>query len=206
MDNRFSEVLREVVIDNFSEYIQTSSKVMPKPYIQGKVRVPLKYQNDEYEFRRIKYRGKFIQALVHKVSGLMVVSNTKTVDRPREVKVNGQDIYNQNAFTFGRSKIVEVLHKYFHEKINWEPISDVNNYPLAIEMIFVVNDMGKRNVDNDNKWIWRKCLQDTIVRKGIIPDDNVYNIVRNMEETVLVPEGEPQKLIIRVYGQKAEDN
>lgn len=203
MDNRYSELIREIVIDNFSEYIQTTAKIRPKPYIKGHCKLPLKYQNSNYEFRKVTFWGKNIEALVRKEDGLVVPSNSKTVDRPRIKKVNGQDVYNQNAMTFGRAKIVNILHDYFRDILNIEPISDINNYPLLLDLQFFVHDMGKQNIDNDNKWIWRKCIQDTLVENGIIPDDNVYNISKNSEETTLIPNTDSQKLIIRIYGQNS---
>lgn len=204
MDNRYSELIKEIVIDNFSEYIQTTAKIRPKPYIKGQCKIPLKYQNSNYEFKQLTYFGKSMEALVLKETGEIVPSNSKTVNRPRLKKVNGQDVYNQNAMTFGRAKIVNILHDYFDKHLDSiSPIDNIELYPLHLEMSFYVHDMGRNNIDNDNKWIWRKCLQDTMVNKGIIPDDNVYNIAKNSEETYLIPGDQTQKLIIRIYGQNS---
>lgn len=193
---------REIIIDNFSEYIQTASKIMPKPYEKRKGFIPKKYNNSDYEFRKIKYRGKEIEALVRKSDGIMIPSNSRTVSRPRIKKVNGQDVYNQNAMTFGRNKIVQILHEYFRPKFkDLEPLTNVDEFPLLLDLTFEINDMGKLNVDNDNKWIWRKCIQDTMTELGIIPDDNVNVISKNSEETILIPEGVEQRLIIRLYGK-----
>lgn len=199
MDNRYSELVREVVIDNFSEYIQTTAKVRPIPFIKGKTRIPLKYQNDEYEFRQVRFWGQNITALVKKSDGLIVPTNSKAVDKPRIKKVNGQDVYNQNAAAFGRAKIVDILHNYFEDHLkSMEPL-DLSEYPLHIEMLFYIHDMGRRNVDNDNKWIWMKTMQDTLTKLSKIPDDNVNVIARNSQETILIPEDETQKLIIKIY-------
>lgn len=202
MDKDYS-VVREIVIDNFSEYIQTSSKVMPKPYIKGKINIPLKYQTEDYGFKKTLIRGKEVEVLIRKSDGLVLTSNTKTVNKPRIKKVNGQEVYNQAAMTFGRSKIVNILHDYFNKYLkDIEPITD-NYYPLSIHMEFNIHDMGKNNVDNDNKWIWRKCLQDSMVDNKVIPDDNIKIINSNTEVTNLIPEEETQSLIIRVYGKNS---
>lgn len=198
--DRNSELIEKIVIDNFSEYFQTTAKIRPKPYLKNRINLPKKYQNSDYEFRKITYYGKEIEALVRKSDGMMVPSNSKTVDRPRIKKINGQDIYNQNAMTFGRSKIVTMLHDYFKKHVNIEPINDIEKYPLTVEMLFYVHDMNKNNIDNDNKWIWTKCFQDTLTEKGVIPDDNVYVISRNITETILIPEDATQQLIINIYG------
>lgn len=201
MDNRYSELVREVIIDDFSEYIQTTVKVRPIPFVEGKQRVPKKYLNDEYEFRDIRFWGQNIRALVRKSDGTVVPTNSVSVNKPRIKKVNGQDVYNQNAMTFGRAKIVDILHNYFKPHLQKLENIPLEAYPLHLEMIFKVHDMGKRNVDNDNKWIWRKTCQDTLTELGKISDDNVYNIAKNSEETILIPEDESQQLIIRIYGQ-----
>lgn len=199
MDKNEKVMLREIVINNFSEYIQTTAKIRPKPFIKGSSRIPLKYQNDDYEFRNIKFWGKNIVALIKKSDGTVVASNSITVNRPRLFKVNGQDVYNQNVSTFSRATIVNILHNYFKPYLkDFEPLE--GNSSLTLEMIFNIHDMGKRNVDNDNKWIWRKCFQDTLVLEGKLPDDNVYCINKNTESTNLIPETESQSLIIRIYG------
>ena len=63
--------------------------------------------------------------------------------------------------------------------------------------------MGKHNIDNDNKWPWRKWLQDTMVELGIIPDDNLQYINDNRETTYLLPNEDEveQKMEIIVYGE-----
>lgn len=202
MDKDYS-VVREIVIDNFSEYIQTSAKVRPKPYVKGRSIIPKKYQNDDYGFKISRYKGEDVEVLYRKSDGIIIPSNSRTVDKPRLKKVNGQDVYNQNAMTFGRSKIVQILHEYFDKFLKGQQPIQEEHYPLTIQMTFNVHDMGRNNVDNDNKWIWRKVLQDTMVDNKLIPDDNVNIINGNMEITNLIPGSENQSLIIRVYGKNS---
>lgn len=199
MDKDKVSVIREIVINNFSEYIQTTAKIRPKPYIKNKGNLPKKYQNSLYEFRTLIYYGKTIEALVRKSDGFIIPSNSRTVDKPRNTKVNGQDIYNQNSMKFGRAKLVGILHGYFENIIkNIEPITE--NYPLKLELEFNIHDMGKLNIDNDNKWIWTKCFQDTLVSTGKLPDDNVNYINENITKTNFIDESQSQSLIIRIYG------
>jgi len=188
--------LVSVEIDNFSEYIEISKKRLAKPYVKGKCRIPKKYQNDNYVFNK---KG----ILVIKETGQVVVKNTRTVGKPRYKKVNGQDIYNGSVTRQSRSGLVKKIHEYFIPLLKDIPkFEDIDQFPLTLELIFYVHDKGKFNVDNDNKWIWRKCIQDTITELKLWPDDNVNVVSRNEEETILIPDTEDQKLIINIYGKQ----
>lgn len=189
------QLLVSISINDFSEYIEVSKKRMAKPYIKGKCRLPKKYQTNDYVFDK-KNR------LIEKLTGKVVIANTKTVGKPRLEKVNGQNIYNGTANPIMRSALINKIHNYFKPLLKDVVIpKDIEYYPLCLELIFYVKDQGKFNVDNDNKWIWRKCIQDTITELGIWPDDNVNVISRNEEETILISDEEEQKLIINIYGQ-----
>lgn len=202
MGKEGNKELFRVTINNFSEYVTKTNKVRPKPYIEGKCRLPIKYQGDDYEWRKIKYWGKIISARFHKDADMkdFLVSNSKTANKPREVKVNGQEVYNQRGGAFSRMVMRDILHSYFEEHFkNIKPIEDIEVYPIGLWIKFHIHDMGKRNIDNDNKWPWRKWAQDTLVDLKIIPDDNVNIINDNRETTYLIPDDQEQKLEIIVY-------
>lgn len=202
MENK--KLLIEIKIDEFTEYIKKSNKVRPIPYIKGKCILPKKYSDDNiFEWRKIKYWGKLIEARFEKTADVkdFLISNKILANKPRLVKVNGQDIYNQSGSSFGRSFTRNILHDYFKEYLkDIEPIEDINSFPLSIWIKFYLHDEGKRNIDNDNKWVWEKILQDSLTENGIIPDDNNQYINDNRKTTYFIPENESQKLIIQIYG------
>lgn len=195
--------LFRITINDFSEYIQKTQKIRPLPYIKGKCRLPKKYESDDlYEWRKIKYWGKNIEARFEKGSLDFLISNNKSANKPRLVKVNGQEVYNQTGGSFNRSFMRNTLHNYFKDFIkDIKPIEDIEVYPLYIWIRFYIHDMGKHNIDNDNKWPWRKFFQDSLTEAGIIPDDNVNVINDNRETTYLVNDEEEQKMEIIVYGR-----
>ena len=133
--------------------------------------------------------------------GLVLVCNTKTVGKPRFKKVNGQDIYNGNTSRQARANLVKMIHNKFAPYVkDINPIEDVTAYPLGIHLNFYVKDQGRQNIDNDNKWIWEKAIQDTLVENKIIPDDNPYIVWENVKRTILIPEEDEEKLVIEIYG------
>ena len=197
------EKLISIEINNFSEYIKKANKAREVPYIKGKCRIPKMYENEEYGWKQIKYWGKQVEVIIRKSDELVMISNKKTANKPRLVKVNGQDIYNQKNNSFSRAFLGNILHTYYKEYLKEvNPFKDLSVFPLTIEFLFYIKDEGKHNVDNDNKWIWAKSFRDTLTELGIIPDDNCYIISRDESETILISDEEEQKLIINIYGKK----
>lgn len=203
MDENKKELFK-ITINNFSEYIRKTQNVRPVPYIKGKCRLPKKYESEEdFEWRKIKYWGRNIEARYAKnaLTKDFLISNNKSANKERLVKVNGQEVYNQTGGSFNRSFMRNVLHNYFKEYLkDIKPISNIEVYPLSIWIKFYIHDMGKRNIDNDNKWPWRKFFQDSLTETGIIGDDNLQYINDNRETTYLIPDNQEQKMEIIVYG------
>lgn len=204
MEEANKELFR-ITINDFSEYIQKTQKVRPIPYIKGKCRLPKKYESEEdYEWRKIKYWGKIIEARFEKNANMkdFLISNNKSANKPRMVKVNGQEVYNQTGGSFNRVFMRNTLHTYFHEYIKDMPVIDnIDTFPLYIWIKFYIHDMGKHNIDNDNKWPWRKFFQDSLTEAGKIPDDNINVINDNRETTYLITPDQEQKMEIIIYGR-----
>lgn len=191
--------LVEIQISNYTEYVKLSNSRRIKPYVQGKCRVPKKYSGADYHW--IKKGKLFVLARVS--DGIVLTSNPLAAGTPKMKKVNGQDIYNGNVSRQARASLVKALHNFFIPYISQlEPIKDIEQFPLTLELLFYIYDKGKNNIDNDNKWIYRKCIQDTLVECGVLGDDNPQYISRNEEETILIPDNQEQKLIINIYGSK----
>ncbi len=178
----------------FSEYIQIAKKRKPKPYIQGKCRIPKKYQNDEYVWNAKGY-------LIRKLDGEVLVSNNKSAGTPREKKINGQDIYNGNTSRQARAHLVKLMHSRFATYLReLEPIKDIKHFPLGLVLHFYVKDRGVHNLDNDNRWIWEKVIQDTLRELKVIPEDNPYVIWENIKRTTLISDEREEKLVVEIYG------
>lgn len=189
------KLLLSVNIKDFSEYIEISKARRATAYIKNKCRLPKKYDNSDYIFNKK-------DQLINKETGQLIIKNSKSAGKPRYKKINGQEIYNGNISRQARASLVKKIHEYFKPLLKDVEIPvDLSLYPLTLELLFYIKDMGKNNIDNDNKWIWRKCVQDTLTELGKWPDDNNYIINRNEEETILIPEDEEQELIINIYGQ-----
>lgn len=197
------EIISSIVIDDFSEYIKIAQKANSKPYEKDKCRVPNKYSTEEFGW--VKKGRKNV--LTRLSDGVILTSNPGIAGKPRYKKVNGQDIYNGNVSRQSRASLVKNIHLYLHEFINKiNKIENIELFPLTLEIMFYIHDQGKHNIDNDNKWIWTKCIQDTLVECEKIVDDNPHIVSRNESETILIPEDQEQKLIINIYGRKNSNN
>lgn len=121
------------------------------------------------------------------------VEKTKT----KKLKINGQTIYSGNLYHYTRAKVVKQLHEYLSEYIKEQlGEADLSHlFPLQITLHFFsplnYGDirMYKGNLswkkpadgyepswDADNQWIWGKCFNDSLVKCGYVPDDNVAYI------------------------------
>lgn len=209
MEDDGKKELFKITIENYSEYIQKTNKVRPVPYIKGKCRLPMKYESEEdFEWRKIKYWGKFVEARFKKEADIKdwLISNNKSANKPRMVKVNGQSVYNQTGGSFNRAFMRDRLHEYFEKHLEGiKPIDNIEVFPLSIWIKFYIHDMGKHNIDNDNKWPWRKWFQDTMVDLKLITDDNLQYINDNRETTYLIPEDQDQKMEIILYGNTYDE-
>lgn len=205
-----NRLIKEIIIDNYSEYIKKANKVRPIPYIKGSKKLPQKYSDDNvFEWRKIRYWGRPIEARFLKGASdkEFLISNSKTANKPRLVKLNGNDIYNQSVNSFQRSFIANVVTEYYEDHIkDLEVIKDIDNYPLNIWIKFFIHDMGKRNIDNDNKWVWNKFFQDTLVKNKIIHDDSIQYINDTRLTTIVIPEELEQKMVIGIYKADKEED
>lgn len=190
------QLLKKIEIP-FSEYVEVSKKRRAKPYEKGKCRIPKKYQDST----ELLYGWNSKGYLVNKLTGEVLVSNPKVAGTPRRIKVNGNDIYNNHVSRQGRASLVKALHAQFARYIkDIKPLKDIHNFPLGLHLSFKVHDMGSHNLDNDNRWIWRKAIQDTMTQEGIIPEDNPYIIWENLERTILIDKEKDPSLIIEIFG------
>lgn len=108
-------------------------------------------------------------------TGNKIVSNIRTVGKPRYWVVNNQDLYNGKVNKFGRNARMHQLKEAIYQAIKWsnistiEPIRNPEYYPIKIELFIYTQEMP---VDVDNKGvIYHKAFQDLIRDLKVIPDD-----------------------------------
>lgn len=200
-ENKEYQLLKKIEIP-FSEYVQISKKRRPVYFKNdlkgGESRLP------KGILKKLKaglYDWDIKGYLYNKLTGEVLVRNNKSVGTPREQKVNGQNIYNGNVSRQARATLVKALHEKFARYLkDIDPIVDIKHFPLGIHLIFKVHDRFKFNLDNDNRWIWEKTIQDTLVQEKIIPEDNPYVVWENLKRTILIPNEVEETLIVEIYG------
>ena len=181
-------MIHQIKINSFSEYIVVAANTKAKYYKEGNVRIPKKYQGVNFVFKNKK--------LFNTETQVFVASNANQIGKPRSIKVNGQDLYNGRMHHKTRAKVAAMLHEYFSPYV--KQVDLITKYPVEITMSFHIHDMGKNNIDNDNKWLWQKAFTDTLVQEGIIKDDSPYFVVSHRLITTLIPEEQEQQLYITI--------
>lgn len=183
----------KLTIPKLNEFIRIAEKKSVKPFLKdSKKKLPKKYQTNDFKWDA---KGR----LVNRLTGLVVPSNPITAGKPRDWKMNGQDLYNQKVKHNARNAIMYKMHERFKGTLEELPI--LRDFPLTLELNFYLLDLLKapgreRNIDNDNRWIYHKVIQDTMTELGKIPDDNPYYINGNITRTFFVDNIEDTKLDI----------
>jgi len=192
--------IRKITIPQLSEYIRIAEKRAVKPYLKGsKKKLPKKYQTDEYRWNA---KGYLIDS-----RGVVVPSNPIVAGTPRDWRINGQDVYNQKIKHSARGGIMAKLHAIFDPILKKVDKIDEQDYPLHLRLEFHTLDHNKeesreRNIDNDNKWVYEKVIQDSLTHVGVIRDDNPYVINENSKKTIFVTNPDDVKLDIIIYGRE----
>lgn len=185
----------KLTIPKFSEYIRIAEKRSLKPFLKNsKIKLAKKYQTDEYKWN---HKGQ----LVYAATGLLVPSNPIMVGQPRDWRINGQDVYNQKVTHNGRNAVATKMHDKFSKDLDKIDKIDESLFPLTMRLNFFILDQNKikdknKNIDNDNRWIYEKFIQDELVSLGKIPDDNPYVINANYKKTYFVENEDDVKLEI----------
>lgn len=167
---------KNILINDFSEYIQVAKQIKPTYYKQKNTRIPKMYSKPNFIFKDKK--------LFNTTTEQYVIANKNKAGKPRMYKVNGQDLYNGRMHHSTRSKIVYELHEYFAPYVSELPV--FTEYPIEITMEFVIKDQGKNNIDNDNKWLWQKAFTDTLTIEGKIIDDSPKYVSSHTLKTIVI--------------------
>lgn len=150
-------------------------------------------------------------------SGERVVSNTRSVGKPRMRKINGQDLWSGIDHHM-RNKLAKSIKIYFYEIFREKGLEKFNkeDYPLSINLTFY-GPLSEFDLDNHSLW-YRKCIQDALCgnveflesiskggKKSYIPDRDKYPAIIEDDSVIYVRsipcnyiESEKSKLVIRI--------
>lgn len=152
-----------IEIPEYITHVELSKSRRPKYYKKGQ-KVPKKYAN----FKKYDLRGRLLGA-----DGLPIVANAANVSKPRLLKINGQQLYSGNMNPMMRSKVVGLIKEFFDNYTKVEPVA----YPVRIEADLYA-PLAAKNWDLDNQWIYHKCFLDSLVKNGVLPDDNIMFVTQ----------------------------
>jgi hypothetical protein len=132
------------------------------------------------------------------------------------IKINNQSIYNGKLNRFSRAIAVKNLHGYIESKIK-QSCCPIQKYPITITYIIkTVKNHGSismrkgklywkeanasyvPNWDIDNlAFLWIKAINDTLVKSGIIPEDNVSYVKGGKYKIKYVKDLNNREIIIK---------
>lgn len=138
-------------------------------------------------------------------------------------KINNQSIYNGYINRFTRAEVMHNMHNYVMENL---PDNIIFNCPVTVDIIIktvrnhgsVSRRAGKirwkepeqgyePNWDEDNLTsIWTKAIRDSLVKKGIIPDDNVNFITGGYRGVEFVDTLNKREIIITIKKHDSTKN
>jgi hypothetical protein len=171
-----------------------------KSYFKEEDKLPKVYQDQsQYIWKERKSGKKTETVLYDRLNKEFVVKNSKTVDTPRTLAINGQRLHDLTLLPAHRHKIITLLKNYFitlmvkQNKANsvtrqyLQALHKSRVTPIGIVLEFFNSDV----YDLDNHELFYKktlfdCFQNYITTSeekldnpaGFIPDDNVKNINR----------------------------
>ena len=154
----------EVVIPEYITHVELSKTRRPKYYKKGQ-RIPKKYS---------KFKKYDLQGYLLNDEGNKILANAGVVNKPRMLKINGQQLYSGNMNPMLRSKVVNVIKNFFHVYTSGLDSLEV---PVRIEADLYA-PLAAKNWDLDNQWIYHKCFLDSLVKNNVLPDDNVMFVTQ----------------------------
>ncbi len=183
------EILHQVEIDDYIEYVTLSKKRRPKYHRKGS-NIPKKYLDTT------KYNFDTKGTLVDVKTGEKVIANPKVANKPRLKKISGQDIWVGIDHHL-RSKIAKEVKSYF--KIAFKNIKPLQakDYPIGVSIDFY-KPIGEGDYDLDNLvLIYRKCCHDAL--KGIIEDDTVAYLRSMPTNFIPISNNQKRRMIITIF-------
>lgn len=163
----------QIHIPDYLRELQVSKTRRPKYYKNPK-KVPKQYKDDS---RYVFKDGK----LYDKEKKLFPCANINLLEKPRYVRINGNDIMRMHSRVW--SKIVLVLHEMFSNAIKAQVTREDAlkiPFPWKIGLEFRTQH-GYADWDIDNPWIYEKCFHDAL-KKVMGFDDSILKITNGGEK------------------------
>lgn len=184
----------EIDIVSFIEEVELSKKRRAKYYTR-KIKIPKKYQNDNYSF-------DVNDILIHNESGEKIIKNFRTAGKPNVKKINGQYFWT-GAHPHIRRKIKREMSNFFYTYLKDVPKVESYQYPIGIRIdLYDVVDKGS---DLDNFiYLYRKVLHDVLVANEmkhtpVIIDDSKKYIQDIPTKFYPIDNHDERKLHIEIY-------
>ena len=142
------------------------------------------------------------------------------------VKINNQSIYNGAINRFTRNTVIKNMHKYIENELikhDFKSISFKSAVSISFKIKTVLNHgnisrrSGKINWKKPSKkyvpnWdienlasIWIKCINDVLVKNGVILDDNVYFLSKISYEFEEVQDINDLEIKIKIIDNEEEN-
>lgn len=163
----------QIHIPDYLRELQVSKTRRPKYYKNPK-KLPKQYQD---ETRYVFKEGK----LYDKEKKLFPCANINLLEKPRYVRINGNDIMRMHSRVWG--KIVKALHEMFSEAIKAQVTREEAlkiAFPWKVSLEFRTQH-GYADWDIDNPWIYEKCFHDAL-KKAMGFDDSILKITNGGEK------------------------
>lgn len=179
----------EIIIEipKYITHVELAKARRAKRYKVGD-RIPKKFKDFEFNDKGVLVDDK----------GIPIIKNPATAGTPRLKKINGQEIYSGRMHPRVRAKVIAEMKTFFRPF--FDDIDPVTEEELPVKIAIEMHTpLGNGMWDLDNLWVYTKVLQDVIVDKGILPDDNVQYIT-NSGENQFVPTDtdEERKIIVTI--------
>lgn len=162
----------QIHIPDYLRELQVSKTRRPK-YYKNPDKIPTRFKTSRYTFKN----GK----LYDTESKLYPCANINLLEKPRFVRINGNDIMRMHPQTW--AKIVLALHEMFSDAIKAQVTREEAlkiPFPWKIGLEFRTHH-GYADWDIDNPWIYEKCFHDAL-KKVMGFDDSILKITNGGEK------------------------
>lgn len=131
--------------------------------------------------------GKIVLCTIEEKKIIPIIRNPKTVGKPRDYLIRGQDIYNNFLDPFSRGKIMEAIKNCYYKYVKGIPV--ITDYPIKIEVELYesiknpydngnINGIGQHwDIDN-YVFPYMKAFPDLLVKLGKIKDDDRLHLTQ----------------------------
>ena len=117
--------------------------------------------------------------------GNKIIKNSKSLNKPKYWRLNGQSLYNGLLHPLVRKNITNTYHKYFEDAIIKSGLTKIDipeNKYIKIAVNIYEHENSGVIPDIDNLWPLEKWFTDSLVSLGVIPDDSPKFVISNGEK------------------------